>query len=84
MIKKLVQHGNSSALILDKPILKLLGADTDSSFELVIEGEKLIIVVAGKKRSKKYSTVINDPAKQKAYELFMEKHQGAFKKLAKK
>lgn len=43
MIKKLVQHGNSAALILDKPILDLLHLDADSSFELTTDGRNIIL-----------------------------------------
>ncbi len=38
MIKKLIQHGNSSALIIDKPILELLKIDGDTSLELSTDG----------------------------------------------
>ncbi|HET6350930.1 MAG TPA: AbrB/MazE/SpoVT family DNA-binding domain-containing protein [Coriobacteriia bacterium] len=43
MIKKLVRHGNSRALIIDKPILELIGADEDSSFTIVTDGRSLTI-----------------------------------------
>lgn len=43
MIKKLVRHGNSRALIIDKPILELLGADEDSSFTITTDGQSLTI-----------------------------------------
>lgn len=83
MIKKLVQHGNSSALILDKTILQLLGADSNSSLEMIVEGNVLKIQVAPQPKHK-YSTISSDAKKQKAYERLMEKHGGAFEKLAKK
>lgn len=43
MIKKLVRHGNSRALIIDKPILELLGATEDSDFTIVTDGVSLTI-----------------------------------------
>ncbi|HQO10476.1 MAG TPA: AbrB/MazE/SpoVT family DNA-binding domain-containing protein [Clostridiales bacterium] len=43
MIKKLVKHGNSSALIIDKPILDLLHIDENTSLDLSTDGVKLII-----------------------------------------
>ena len=43
MIKKLVSHGNSAALIIDKPILQLLKVDENTSFELTTDGKNLII-----------------------------------------
>jgi antitoxin component of MazEF toxin-antitoxin module len=43
MTKKLTQLGNSLALILDKPILELLGADRDTEFSLRLEGDRLVV-----------------------------------------
>ncbi|MDA8410655.1 MAG: AbrB/MazE/SpoVT family DNA-binding domain-containing protein [Treponema sp.] len=43
MIKKLIQHGNSAALILDKPILDLLNLNLDSTLEITTDGKNLII-----------------------------------------
>jgi len=43
MIKKLVAHGNSAALIIDKPILQLLKVDTDTPLEIVTDGKSLIV-----------------------------------------
>lgn len=43
MIKSLVKHGNSSALIIEKPILSLLGATPESEFDVVTDGKSLIL-----------------------------------------
>lgn len=43
MIKKLVQHGNSAALIIDKPILELLNMDVDTPVEVSTDGRTLTI-----------------------------------------
>lgn len=43
MIKKLVRHGNSRALIIDKPILELIGAAEDSEFTITTDGRSLTI-----------------------------------------
>jgi len=43
MIKRLVRHGNSRALIIDKPILELIGANEDSEFTIVTDGRSLTI-----------------------------------------
>lgn len=43
MIKKLVKHGNSLALIIDKPILELLKIDADTALELSSDGNALTI-----------------------------------------
>jgi len=43
MLKKLVQHGNSSALVIEKPILELLKIDQNSTLEVTTDGKSLII-----------------------------------------
>lgn len=43
MIKKMVQHGNSSALIIDKPIMELLHIDDDTLLEISTDGSNIII-----------------------------------------
>jgi antitoxin MazE len=59
MIKKLVTHGNSAALIIDKPILQLLKIDEDASFEISTDGRNLILSpVADGKRDKKFRAAL--------------------------
>ena len=43
MIKKLIKHGNSSALIIDKPIIELLHIDENTALELATDGKNIII-----------------------------------------
>ncbi len=43
MIKQLRKVGNSNALILDKPILELLGLDEDGQVQLTIQDGNLIV-----------------------------------------
>jgi len=43
MTKKLVQHGNSAALILDKPILELLNVTMDTPLEITTDGKNIVI-----------------------------------------
>ena len=43
MIKKLVKHGNSIAIILDKAVLELLKIDANTKIELTTDGTNLII-----------------------------------------
>ena len=43
MIKKLIQHGNSAALILDKPILDLLNMSLDTPVAITTDGKNLIL-----------------------------------------
>ncbi len=75
MIKKLVAHGNSSALIIDKPILELLKMDIDTPLEITTDGRNLIISpVESAKREKKF---------RKALEEVNKAHGKTLKKLAK-
>ncbi len=43
MIKKLVRHGNSLALVIDKAILELLRIDHDTPLELITDGDVIVI-----------------------------------------
>jgi len=43
MRKKIIQHGNSAALILDKPLLELLKLEIGSSIEITTDGRNLIL-----------------------------------------
>ncbi len=43
MIKKLTKHGNSAALIIDKPVLELLNIDIDTPLEITTDGDVLIV-----------------------------------------
>ena len=54
MIKNLVKHGNSWALVIDKPILDLLKIDPESPVELTTDGRSVTIsaAVANKRNEK--------------------------------
>jgi antitoxin component of MazEF toxin-antitoxin module len=43
MVKKLIQHGNSVALVIDKPIMEMLKITNETSFELSTDGKNLIL-----------------------------------------
>lgn len=54
MKKKLVKHGNSLALVIDKSILELLKISEKTQLEIKIEGTRLIIEpVQSKKKEKR-------------------------------
>jgi len=42
-VSTLTAHGNSAALIIDKPILELLGIDMSTPLKIVTDGRNLII-----------------------------------------
>jgi len=43
LVKKLTRHGNSLALVIDKPILELLGISRETLLEIRTDGRSLII-----------------------------------------
>ncbi len=43
MLKTLTKHGNSLALVIDKPILELLQAGPDTPFEIITDGRSLVL-----------------------------------------
>jgi len=70
MVKKLIQHGNSLALVIDKPIMEMLKITSETTFELTTDGKNLIlspqiendqgidIMNSLEKINKKYGTVL--------------------------
>ena len=43
MVKQLIKHGNSAAVILDKPILELLNVKMETPLEITTDGRSIII-----------------------------------------
>jgi antitoxin MazE len=74
MIKKLTRHGNSLALVIDRPILDLLRIDSETPLEVSTDGKQLIVSPAKTSgRSKKL-----DAAQEWAHR----RYGKAFQKLA--
>jgi len=73
MVKKLTKHGNSLALIIDRPILELLKIDEQTPLELTTDGKRLIVTAASSSRRKKFEV---------AQDWAHERYGRAFKKLA--
>lgn len=74
MLKTLTKHGNSLALVIEKPVLDLLGADADTPFEVTTDGQALVL------------TPVRDAARRAAFKAALEqtnrKYAKALKKLA--
>jgi antitoxin component of MazEF toxin-antitoxin module len=74
MIKNLTKHGNSLALVIDRPILDLLKIDFETPLEVSTDGKQLIISPSKPSpRSKKFAA---------AQEAAHERYGSAFRKLA--
>ncbi len=43
MIKTLTKHGNSYAMVIDKPILELLATTPETPFEIMSDGRSLVL-----------------------------------------
>lgn len=43
MVKRLTKHGNSLALVIDKPVLDLLKIDQNTPLDVTTDGRRLII-----------------------------------------
>ena len=61
MIKTLTKHGNSLALVIEKPILELLGADAETPFDITTDGQALVLMP------------VKDDARRKAFKSALEK-----------
>ena len=74
MIKKLVSHGNSAALIIDKPILDILKVDMDTPLEITTDGNNIII------------SPVESPVREKRFKAALDKvnkiHGKTLRKLA--
>ena len=46
MVKKLTKHGNSLALVIDRPILDLLHIDADTPLDISTDGTRLVVAPA--------------------------------------
>jgi antitoxin MazE len=59
MIKTLTKHGNSYAMVIDKPILDLLRATPETPFEIISDGRSLVLTpVRSAKEEKKFEAAV--------------------------
>ena len=74
MVKRLTKIGSSLGLVIEKPILDLLGANADTPFDITTDGQALIL------------TPVTDPSRQEAFRSALDKtnkrYAGTLKKLA--
>ncbi len=75
MVKHLTQHGNSVALIIDRPILKLLNITAKTLLEVATDGRSLIVSpVRNTQRERRF---------RQALEIINRRHSKTLKALAK-
>ncbi|MRS11777.1 MAG: AbrB/MazE/SpoVT family DNA-binding domain-containing protein [Actinobacteria bacterium] len=75
MRKKLVKHGNSRALIIDKAILELLHADDDTTFEIEMHAQGVLLtpVTNATERASRFETAVRES---------LEKYGDVYRRLA--
>jgi antitoxin component of MazEF toxin-antitoxin module len=76
MIKTLQKVGNSNALILDKPILELLGLEENGQVSLTIHEGTLIVTPA-------FPQFVDESLVQEKIEYILKKRKKVLEKLAK-
>ena len=73
--KKLTKVGNTQAVVLDKTLLGLVDADTESTFKVSVEGKKIVLEPMSQKELDRLALVASDRIRRT--------HKNVFKKLAK-
>jgi len=76
--KKLVKHGNSLALVIEKPLLNILKINENTDLEITIENNALIIKSASLNNVRSQTQDIDGIAKK-----IMDQYDDLFKKLSK-
>ena len=67
MVKHLTTHGNSAALVIDKPVLELLHITMKTPLELATDGRNLIISpVRDEKRTARFRAALETVNKRHA------------------
>lgn len=70
---RLVQHGDSLALLLESEILEQLNINLDSKLDIVTDGDSMIITVRDEERRAKLRRIMEE---------MNEEYGGVFKRLA--
>jgi antitoxin component of MazEF toxin-antitoxin module len=59
MVKNLTKHGNSYALVIDKPILELLRVGPETPFDILTDGQSLVLTpVRDAKQEQKFEKAL--------------------------
>lgn len=60
MVKRLTKHGNSYALVIDKPILEMLRVTPQTPFEIITDGQCLVLApVRDAKEEAKFAAALD-------------------------
>lgn len=72
MIKKLTKHGNSLALVIDRPVLDLLDIGPDTPIDISTDGKCLILAP------------VHDPERQKRFQAALKEGKLKYGKMLKR
>jgi antitoxin component of MazEF toxin-antitoxin module len=75
MRKKLVRHGNSRALVIDKTLMELLGIGEDTMLTLRVDGKSIVITPVTEEDK-------DDAGFDKAMRESVEQYSALYKRLA--
>jgi antitoxin component of MazEF toxin-antitoxin module len=81
MRKKLLKHGNSLAILIDKQILDLLNINEDTYINIKTDGTNIIIEPV--KEPTAISVISEDSKLQKLYKDLVDKYDAVLRKLSK-
>lgn len=73
--KKLTKVGNTQAVVLDRTLLGLIDADTESTFKISVEGKRIILEAMSAKEVDRLALEASDKIRRT--------QKNVFKKLAK-
>ncbi|MBK7962230.1 MAG: hypothetical protein IPK04_14245 [Bdellovibrionales bacterium] len=73
--KKLTKVGNTQAVVLDKTLLSLVDADTESTFKISVDGKKIVLEAMTQKEVDRMALEASDKIRKV--------QKNVFKKLAK-
>ncbi len=73
--KKLTKVGNTQAVVLDKTLLSLVDADTESTFKISVDGKKIVLEAMTQKEVDRMALEASDKIRKT--------QKNVFKKLAK-
>jgi antitoxin component of MazEF toxin-antitoxin module len=76
MIKHLIQHGNSKAIVIDKAVLQAAGLDENVLFQIVVDANSGITIQSVKP--------MNDDLFRETLDKTVKKHDKLFKRLSKR
>lgn len=73
--KKLTKVGNTQAVVLDKTLLSLVDADTESTFKISVDGKKIVLEAMSQREVDRMALEASDKIRKV--------QKNVFKKLAK-